>query len=67
MIQLTMCEDKKLKLVKRRRCQNILDDGLFSGVEKKCDRLLSNPNKFLCNTCLKKAESIEQCLGTGEK
>jgi hypothetical protein len=54
---------KKTKLIKRKRCQFILDDGLFSGEEKTCENYVSRPNKYLCNLHLRMAESLEQTLG----
>ncbi len=46
-----------------RKCQNIIDDGLYSGEERKCTNFVDPPNKFLCNECLRTAESEEQILG----
>ena len=59
--------EKKRRLIKRRRCQYVIDDGLFSGEEKKCGRLVKNPNKFLCDRCLRHAESLEQIVIGVEK
>ena len=44
-------------------CNNIIDDGYFTGVEKRCGRPVQLPNRFLCSICLRHAESVEQLLG----
>ena len=44
-------------------CENIIDDGVFSGVEKRCGRPVSYPNRFLCSICLRHTESEEQIMG----
>jgi len=46
-----------------RRCQNIIDDGFYTGKEKICSRLVRPPNKFLCQVCLRSIQSESQILG----
>jgi hypothetical protein len=53
-------------LIKRRKCQNIIEDGLHSGIEKRCNRPVKHPNHYLCDRCIRCAESLGQCLGTEE-
>jgi len=60
---------KKPILTKRKEyqplriCDNVIDDGYFTGVEKRCGRPVKPPNRFLCSICLRHTESIEQILG----
>jgi hypothetical protein len=49
-----------------RLCNNIIDDGYFTGIEKRCGRPVKPPNKFLCSICLRHTESVEQILGFEE-
>lgn len=46
-----------------RLCNNVIDDGYFTGIEKRCGRPVMPPNKFLCSACLRHTESIDQILG----
>lgn len=54
---------KRKNCTKIRTCQKVLDEGLYSGQEKVCGRPVTAPNHFLCNRCLRDAESVEQALG----
>lgn len=55
---------KKRKNIKpMRRCQNVIDDGYYSGNEKICNRPVHSPNKYLCQICLRHTESETQATG----
>lgn len=44
-------------------CQQVIDDGLYTGIVKTCGRIVKEPNRFLCLRCLRNAESEEQTVG----
>ncbi len=57
---------KRKNRTKIRTCQRIIDDGYYSGKQKICGRYVQEPNRFLCNQCLREAESETQILGFEE-
>ncbi len=53
----------KRKSVEPKKCQRMIDDGLYSGNVVRCEKLVTPPNQFLCDDCLSTAESECQALG----
>ena len=49
-----------------RKCQYIIYDGFYIGNGRICGKKVTYPNKFLCDACIKDAESEGQAIGREE-